>query len=330
MKRKNIFKMFFISMVLLSLTCSYVTAGPEVSATLKAGGGAVGGVGFVMLTGVQNVVSAAYPKISITVVPGGWVGNISRVDVGELDMASTSNTLCAMAEDKVPPLDKPLPNVKSLFNVQDEMFYFMLARKDLPVNSVGELIQKKYPVRLCTLSKGSVTEMTFSSALGTKGVTWDDIKQWGGKVNFVAWADAVSLVKDGHADMICAAGMEKMGWVMELASVRDLKILTWEKEMLSSVNKKLRTVTRTLEKGVYKGIDYDVECPSSSGEIIINGKIPDEVAYAIVKAMAEGQEDYRKQHTAFKSFKAEGMPNDISLPLHPGALKYYKEKGYLK
>ena len=73
-----------------------------------------------------------------------------------------------------------------------------------------------------------------------------------------------------------------------------------------------------------------MDCIASSGEIIINSKVPDKVAYAIVKAMAEGAEDYRNHHAAFKDFTAKGMPHGIFLPLHPGAAKYYKEKGYLK
>jgi TRAP transporter TAXI family solute receptor len=266
----------------------------------------------------------------MTVVPGGWVGNITRVNTGELDLASTANTLCTLAEKRIAPLDKGFPNVRALFGVQDHMFYFMFARKDFPMNSVGEIIEKKYPVRLCTLSKGSVTELTFRTALSHKNVTWDKIKKWGGKVNFVRWGDAVSLVKDGHADLICAAGIKKIGWAMELSTVRDMKVLKWERGFLDFASKNLGTVSRTMKGGLYRGIDYAVDCPSSSGEIIINSKVSNEVAYAIVKAMADGAGDYRNHHAAFSSFTAKGMPKNIGLPIHPGALKYYKEKGYLR
>lgn len=302
----------------------------EISAVLRAGGGAVGGAGFVMLTGVSKIVSTDYKKISITVVPGGWVGNISRVNSGELDLASTANTLCQAAEKQEKPLDKPIPNVRSLFSVQDTMYYFMFARKDFPVDTVEELINKKIPARICTLSPGSVTEMQFRSGLGSQGVSWESIKEWGGKVNYVKWGDAVSLVKDGHADIICAAALGKAGWAMELATVRDMKVLKWSPELLQAINNRTGTRTETMPSGLYKGIDYTVDCPASSGEIIINANVSDEVAYAIVKAMAENEKDYSEHHAAFKSFTAEGMAKGIFLPLHPGAKKYYLEKGWLK
>ena len=205
MKSKSLKIMVLILMLVTFSAIPAATAGSEVSAVLRAGGGAVGGAGFVMLTGVSKIVGDAYPKVSITVVPGGWVGNISRVNSGELDLASTSNTLCGLAENGIAPLNKPIPNVRALFGVQDTMYYFMYARKDFPADTVEELIAKKMPARICTLAAGSVTEMQFKNALAARNVTWDDIKQWGGKVNFVTWGDAVSLIKDGHADLICAA-----------------------------------------------------------------------------------------------------------------------------
>jgi TRAP transporter TAXI family solute receptor len=325
------FLVIVVSVMLFSFsTAALAGAGSDVSAVMRAGGGAVGGAGFVMLTGVSKIVSNAYPKVSITVVPGGWVGNITRVNVGELDLASTANTLCGLAEKGLAPLNKPFPDVRALFSVQDTMYYFMYARKDFPVDSVEELIEKKIPARICTLSPGSVTEMQFKNALAARNVTWDDIKQWGGKVNFVKWGDGVSLIKDGHADLICAAALGKAGWAMELATVRDMKVLKWSPELLDAINQKTGTKTASMPGGLYKGIDDAVDCPASSGEIIINAKVADEVAYAIVKAMAEGADEYRNHHAAFRGFTAEGMPTGLFLPLHPGAVKYYKEMGYMK
>lgn len=307
-----------------------ISQSSDVSAVLRGGGGATGGAGFLMLTGMNKVVNTAYPKISMTVVPGGWVGNLERVNSGEIDLASTSNTLCVMAKRGEAPMDKGYPNVMSLFNVQDEMYYFMVVRKDFDANSVKEMIEKKLPVRLCTLSKGSITEMEHRMALQTYGVSWDDIINWGGKVNFVSWGDAVSLIKDGHADMICAAAVGKAGWLMELTTVREMKVLPWGDDMLDKINERTGTVTRTMPASLYEGIDYSVQCPTSSGEIIINSNIPDNVAYAMVKAMANGEKAYQEQHAALKSFTSKGMAQNLSLPVHPGALKFYQEAGYVK
>jgi hypothetical protein len=316
--------------LLLCVSLSGITVAADVSAVLRAGGGASGGAGFIMLTGMNTVVKKTYPKINMTVVPGGWVGNIERVNSGELDLASTSNTLCAMAEKNEAPLDKGYPNVRALMNVQDEMYYFMVVTKDFPADSVEEMIAKKVPVRLCTLSKGSVTEMQHRLALAAAGISWDDISSWGGKVNFVNWGDAVSLIKDGHADMICAAAVGKAGWLMELCTVREMKVLKWGDTLLNKVNERTGSLTKTMPASLYQGVDYALDCPATSGQIIANANLPDEVAYAIVNSMANGVKEYRVQHAALESFTAEGMASNIYLPLHPGALKFYQERGYIK
>jgi TRAP-type uncharacterized transport system substrate-binding protein len=117
---------------------------------------------------------------------------------------------------------------------------------------------------------------------------------------------------------------------MELATVRDMKVLKWETSLLDAINQKLGTSTKRMPGGLYKGIDYAVDCPSSSGEIIANAGVSDQVAYALVKGMADNARAYQDHHAAFRNFKPEGMTKNIFLPLHPGALKYYKEMGYIK
>ena len=122
----------------------------------------------------------------------------------------------------------------------------------------------------------------------------------------------------------------KAGWLMELCTVREMKVLKWGDTLVEKVNKRSGTFTSTMPASLYQGIDYAVQCPTSSGEIIINANVPNEVAYAIVKAMANGVKDYREQHAALVTFTAEGMASNIPLSLHPGALKFYQERGYIK
>ena len=231
------------------------------SAVLKTGGGAVGGIGYMVLTGMSKTVREAYPRMDITVVPGGWVGNLFRVDKGELDIGSTTTAMCSLAESHKAPFDKPLPNIRALYSTQDKLYYFAIVTKETPVDSVEELFEKKPPVRLCTLQKGTTTELMWRNLFQSQGLTWDDISDWGGKINHVAWGDAVNLVKDGHADGILAVGVRQLGWAMDLTNARDMKILKWGEGMFKLLNEKFGFGTDTIPGGTYPGIDDDVMCP---------------------------------------------------------------------
>ncbi len=322
-----------ILLVAVGLVCmqaapsSAAAPSPKTSAVLKAGGGAVGGIGYMVMTGMSKTVRQVYPRIDVTVVPGGWVGNLYRVNSGELDIGSTTVAMCSLASQKQKPFEKPLPRVRSLYGTQDRLYYFAIVRKDLPVNSLAELFAKKIPIRLCTIQKGTTTELMWRNVFNSQGVTWQDVEKWGGKINFVAWGDAVNLVKDNHADGILAVGVRKMGWVMDLTNSRDMKILKWDDKLFKILNKRFGFDTDAIPANTYPGIKEAVTCPTDSGEVIVNSSVPDNVVTAILTALADNAVAHSKYHKALANFKAKGMAQGLKLPLHPAAKKFYESRG---
>ena len=303
----------------------------KVSAVLKAGGGTVGGVGYVMMTGMSKVVKDAYPRIDISVVPGGWVGNIPRLDKGELDLAHTTIAAASMAKlVKNPPFDKPVKNVRSLFATQEQLLYVALVRKDFPADTLEDIFKKKIPARLCTLALGNLTELMWRQFFLYHKTSWDDVsKKLGGKMNFVAWGDAVNLVKDGHADGILAVLSGKIGWAMELTTSRAMKILKFTEADLNYMNKTFGFGRATIPANTYTGITQDAVCPTDSGMAIVNSHIDDQLVTAILAALYNGADKYSKYHASLADFKAKGMAKGMPLPLHKAAEKFYKEKGIL-
>ena len=321
--------LFFCAAAFLTFSLDGKAAGPDpnkVSAVLKAGGGAVGGIGFMVLTGLSKVVADSYPKLELTVVPGGWVGNLFRVNTGELDIGSTTIAMCALAHGKKTPFNKPLPKVKALYSTQDKLYYFAIFKKSAPINSIGELFEKKPAVSMCILQKGTTVELMWRTILESQGVSWDDLPKWGAKINFVTWGDAVNLVKDGHADGILSVGTKQIGWASDLTNSREMKILTWENKFLKMMSKNFGFGEGNIPANTYKGITKAVLCPTDSGEITVNADVPDTPIEAILTTLADHPERYAKTHKALAEFTAKGMAKNLKLPLHPAALKFYKSR----
>lgn len=330
-KRRTAVILTSILFFVLSLVFAAVgmAAGPDpkkTSAVLKAGGGAVGGVGYMVMTGMSKVVRGVYPKIDITVVPGGWVGNLFRTDTGEMDIASTTTAMCSLAKANKAPFEKPLPNVRSLYSTQDRLYYFAIVRKDVPADSLKELFEKKPAIRLCTIQKGTTTELMWRNVFEAQGVKWEDVEKWGGKMNFVAWGDGVNLVKDGHADGILAVGVKKIGWAMDLVNAREMKILKWDDDMLDMLNKKFGFGRDDIPANTYPGIADAIVCPTDSGSVIVNAKVPDNIVEAVLTALADKDGEYQQHHKALANFNAAGMAKTLSLPLHPAAEKFYRSR----
>jgi len=331
---KNTRKKWFVVSVCVVISAIMLYSGTQasgpdpkkVSAILKAGGGAVGGIGYMVMTGMSKVVRDVYPRIDITVVPGGWVGNLFRVNTGEMDIGSTTTAMCALAAAKRAPFDKPLPRIKALYSTQDKLYYFAIVRKDVPVNSLRELFDKKPAIRLCTIQKGTTTELMWRNVFESQGVKWSDVNKWGGKINFVAWGDGVNLVKDGHADGILAVGVKKIGWAMDLVNAREMKILKWDDDLLGMLNKKFGFGQGAIPANTYPGITEAAVCPTDSGAVIVNSTVPDTVVEAILTALADKDSEYQQHHKALVNFKAEGMAKTLKIPLHPAAEKFYKSR----
>ncbi|WP_304511802.1 TAXI family TRAP transporter solute-binding subunit [Desulfobacula sp.] len=300
----------------------------KTAGVLKGLGASPGGVGFMLLTGISKLTKQTYPRIDISVVPGGFVGNLFRVNTGEGDIAATTASLAAMAENKIPPYNgKNLENVMALFSTQNEFNFFAIVRKDLQVDSLEELFQKKLPVKLCTLNKGTATELVWRSVFEAQGVTWDDIsKKWGGGISFVTWGDAVNLVKDGHADGILAVGSKKIGWAMDLSHARDVKILKWDENILKMVQDKFGLRKGIIPAKTYPKIDDDVVVPYTPCQIVVNRHVSNNVVKAILTSIYENEKKYANHHNALANFKGQGMGTGLKLPLHPAAIEFYNEK----
>lgn len=327
--------LFLITLcIALSFVATSVAAGPDpkkVSAVLKVGGGTVGGVGYVVMIGMSKIVKDAYPRIDMTVVPGGYIGNITRTESKELDIASTCVSASKLAIALKPPFEKQLNNVRSLYCTQDLLYYAAFVRKDFPVDTVEEMFQKKIPARLCTLAIGNIGELMWREFFSQYKTTWDDVaKKWGGKMNFVAWADAVNLVKDGHADGILSVGTVKIGWALELSSARPMKILKFNNAELDYMTKTLGFGRGVIPANTYAGITEDVLCPTDPGTVIVHNDVPDDVVEAILTSLWEGASKYAEHHALLAGFKAGGMCTNLPFPLHRAAEKFYKEKGCLK
>ena len=86
----------------------------------------------------------------------------------------------------------------------------------------------------------------------------------------------------------------------------------------------------TIPKGTYKTTDADVTTFGVMATFVTSADVPDNVVYEVVRAVFENIDDFRSLHPAFKNLDPKKMTKDaLSAPLHPGAAKYYKEKGWM-
>ena len=89
----------------------------------------------------------------------------------------------------------------------------------------------------------------------------------------------------------------------------------------------MRSAFATIPKGTYKTTDADVTTFGVMATFVTSADTPDNLVYEVTRAVFENLDDFRSLHAAFKNLDPKKMIKDgLSAPLHPGAVKYYKEK----
>jgi TRAP transporter TAXI family solute receptor len=140
-------------------------------------------------------------------------------------------------------------------------------------------------------------------------------------------------MKDGHVDAIVASiTLTGDPTITDLETSRAIRILEVPADMMA----KLRAISpgiasATMPKGSYKGVDKDIMIPSYSLGLAIRAELPDELVYQMTKSLAENFADVQSVSADLAGLKPQDLASPVlGVDFHPGAAKYYKEKGWLK
>lgn len=331
MKKKHIFVLAF----LLAITLSFFTAAPLIAAPkeLQIGANKVGSTWYVQAACIADVVKKAYPDIKIDAAPiAGGIGNLKLLGQDKMFIALTmdNNNLWAYKGEVL--FDKPITNIRTLVGGMDQFYVGIAIRKGSGITSLEDIAKNKKKIRLMTVQRGTTGEASAAHVLEACGMTYDDIKKWGGSVEHTDFEAITNAIKDGRCDVFIQALSKGHPTFTELAVLGKIDLITISPKGLKYLAKYGYTQSK-LPKDSFKGQTKDLLLPGYRSTLTVTESMDDETAYKITKAVVEGKDALVKGHKAFDAFIPKEACNPKNLggvPLHNGAIKYYKEKGYLK
>jgi len=150
------------------------------------------------------------------------------------------------------------------------------------------------------------------------------------KVSFASYTDSVGQMQDGHAQVFTLGTAVPYGAVMELASNREIRLLdlSAQHEAMRKINPGYTLVT--VKAGTYPKQDKDVKVIGYATHIVASCKLAEDRVYAMAKAMATNAKDMAAINKDMATLTPAVMAEDIGVPMHPGAAKFYKEAGAIK
>src|SRR6187549_1756623 len=291
--------------------------------TMSIGTGGTGGVYYPLGGAVANVLSKNLPNVQATAeVTGGSVDNLKLIGAGKSELAFTMADAALDAlkgEDKFKSGKVPL---QALLVVYPNRMHVVTV-EGTGIQTMADLKGK----RVSTGSPGSATEVMAFRVIEAAGLDKDkDMKR-----ERLGVAESVNAIKDKKIDAFFWVGGIPTAAVTDLAATPGTKLkLIDHSDVVAKMNAKYGDLYASgkIPKGSYPGYDKDNAIAEVWNIIVTGDKMSNDDAYAIVKTLVEKKADIVAVHKEAESFSIDNQVQERSpIPFHPGALKYFKEKG---
>jgi len=262
----------------------------------------------------------------------GSIGNPKLVTQGDADLGLIMGIVGRWAYEGKHVFDKKYENLRALVGGIDQYYYALIAREDLNIQSLKEVKEKKLPVKIVTQPKGTLNAVMSYMVLEAYGISKEDLAKFGGKITHTSTDVIASEVKDGRANLWFMPATPGHPSISSVAVATKLKFLPYEPEVIRKLSDEYGFSPAVLPAGAFRGQDKEVPMIGYQTSLFASVKMPESVAYAVTKALCEGEQKMKSVHKGMKAFNpARAWDQKITgFPLHPGAEKYYREKGYLK
>jgi TRAP transporter TAXI family solute receptor len=306
--------------VLLAAAVAALFAAPAAAQQVTFMTGPQGGSWIPLGGALKGMWEKAVPGLNITQTPGAGIANVRGVDEGKahIGLGNSSTTVDGIEGRK--PYPKKVTKVCQVANLYPQYFQ-VVALQDSGVNSFKDLKGKS----LVTQPKGNTAEAVTEMVLKINDMSYQSLA----KTNFqAAYTDAVSLMKDGHAQVFTLGTTAPASAVMDLASARDVKLVPVDDKTMDAMKKFNAGYNKLVIKaGTYPKQDRDVPVIGYSTHIVAACDLPEQTVYQMTKAMASNVDSMAAVVKAISGITPKDMALDIGVPFHKGAAKFYKEAG---
>ena len=272
------------------------------------------------------------PGSNIDVKPrAGGVGNPRLVGKNETPLGFSFTVTNRWAFEGKEAYKEKIENLRGLVGGLDTYYLVAVATRKLGISSVREIKDKKLPVKVYTQPIGALGEFAGRQLLRAAGMSYADIKSWGGSTNHVGYNIIIDAFKDGRADILFAVVTPKHPSVSEIVTAVDVKFLGLDPESAKALVP-LGYSPATMPPETFKGQSEPVSTVGFPTVLITNKELPEPVAYTITKTVLENKDALVRGHAGLAEFdpKTAWQADKVGIPLHPGAEKAYREKGWMK
>jgi len=289
---------------------------------IKANGTGVSGLHYAMMVGLSDLLNKKIPDVKAS--PGTSAGdleNINLLDQGKIQLAPAKGVIAYEALTGAGQYNGQKGKDIYALGTFNNSFENVFALKSANVNKASDLKGK----RIGLGPKGGFSFIAGEMWLQSHGI--DPVKDI--KPFYVKEGEMVEMLKDGQLD----AGMWQagigIGSLQDLTSTKDIVFIEPEEAAVKKMLERWPSGSiGILPANSYKGQDKDVKMFETRNILLVTGQLDDKMVYEITKNMWDNMDYLQGVSVGWKDVTWEKGLDGISIPLHPGALKYYQEKNH--
>ena len=334
MKKNRIYMTLFVA-VLAILIIIPLGVGAE---TIKIQAMRLGSSWYVFGATLATLLKENLPAdTSMEVVPkGGGVGNPISVskDKSKIGLANVATVVWAWNGHPVVYKGTKYENIRALVGGLNSVWITAMSREAYIEETGNDTLEKILlsgkPVRVVMKPAGSSVPVVADMVLKAMGTGRDQIIANGGKIIQVSAKQIPALIRDNRADLYFESALKGHPVVTETSLTGNVLFLDMPDNVLMQLSKEgLNPVP--LPKW-FKGQSGPTKALDMGTVLIANEGLADDLAYQITKTLCENKDAMAAAHKAWSTFQPDQAwkPEKTGIPLHPGAIRYYKEKGWMK
>ncbi len=258
------------------------------------------------------------PGMNVTAqTTGASAENVRLINKKEVELALVQSDTLDFAYNAKESFKEKLTGMQAVAVLYPEIIQVVVAAGS-PAKSFADLKGMKVGVG----APGSGTEANFRQLLDVYGMGKEDIK-----ANYLSFSESAEQFKDKHIDaFIVTAGIPNAA-IMDISTQNEIRLLNIAPDMAAKLATRYPFLsTAKVPANTYKGLSEEVSTVAVNAVLIASSQLKEDVVYQLTKALFDNQAELASAHAKGAELSLSAAVKGVSIPFHPGAVKYYKEK----
>lgn len=309
-----------VSIALAVLMIVSLFAGAAAAKTfISIATGGTGGTYYPLGGGIAEIISRNIPDFQVTSETGNAsAANINLIGTHQIEMAFAQNDIAFWASKGMAPFKQQYNNIRVVASLYPEHVH-CITLKGSGVSDIMDIKGKRVSVG----APGSGVLGDVAAILKVGSLKYSDMN-----TDFLDFNNTTQRFKDGQLDVGFVVAGYPTSSIMDLATTHDIDLVGFNDEFMDKLVKEFPFFIKdVIPAGTYQGVDKDTPTPAVMAMLVCDADLPDDEVYKFTKALWDNIADLHKIHAKAKLITLATALDGVSVPVHPGAAKFYAEKG---